>query len=208
MRRFAKLVLSVFAGLFVTITVLAYGWPINALTDAPKADAIVCLGAGYKKDLSIGRFSKERAQTCADLFLAGKAPYIIFSGAGEEVTVAEQMADEARNSGLPENALVIEGTSESTIQNALFSKGFLSEGDSILLVTSSSHLTRSWVSFLWAGYDDITLIPSRARDGERRAYPGLKALTRETLATGLNLIRVPLWTLANRFGVENTAWLM
>lgn len=184
-------------------------WPAPNYANLPDAGAVVCLGAGHNKDETIGKYSLQRSKTCTDLVLAGKAPLVIMTGASQiEETVAEMMATVARSDGLSDEIVIEEGLARSTLQNALFSIPYLDADKPVLLVTDSFHLPRSWISFRWAGYSDLTLVASSAREGETWVWPGPWALVREPLAIWFNLLRGGLWTLANRFGVENTAWLM
>ena len=204
-----RLGLVVYGITFLAVVGWSFLWPKPDYESLPNAEAVVCLGSGHNKDGSIGRYSKQRAQTCSDLVLAGKAPIVIMTGASQiETTVAEMMAGVARADGLPEASVIEERLARSTLQNALFSMPYLDAEKPVLLVTDSFHLPRSWISFYWAGYDDLTLVASSAREGERWVWPRPMALLREPLAIWFNLLRGGLWTIANRMGVENTVWLM
>jgi uncharacterized SAM-binding protein YcdF (DUF218 family) len=72
-----------------------------------QADALVVLGGG----------SYERPLRAAELFLAGAAPRIIVSGAGDAVENKRLLASK----GVPPAAIELEGKSRSTRENALFS---------------------------------------------------------------------------------------
>lgn len=204
-----RLGVVVYAATFLAVLGWSFLWPTPNLASLPAVDTVVCLGGGYKKDNTIGNYSRQRATTCADLVLSGKAQQIVMTGASQiETSVAEMMADVARMDGVANTQVIEERVARSTLQNALFSLPHLDSTQPVFLVTDSFHLPRSWISFRWAGYDTLILVPSSARDGEAWVWPGPKALLREPLAIWFNAMRGGLWSIANRFGVENTAWLM
>ena len=211
-RAFLKLLrlgVVVYAATLFAVIGWSFLWPAPDFSKLPKVETVVCLGAGHNKDGSIGKYSNQRAKTCSDLILAGKAQHVIMTGTSQiDTSVAEMMADVARADGVSDEAITEERLARSTLQNGLFSMPFLDAEKPVFLVTDSFHLPRSWISFRWAGYADLILVPSSARDGESWVWPRPWALMREPLAIWFNLIRGGLWTLANRFGVENTAWLM
>jgi uncharacterized SAM-binding protein YcdF (DUF218 family) len=204
-----RLGVVVYAATLFAVISWSFLWPAPNYASLPEAEAVVCLGSGHNKDGTIGSYSKQRATTCTDVLLAGKTQKVIMTGASQiDVTVAEMMADVARGDGLSDDVVIEERLARSTLQNALFSMPYLDATGPVILVTDSFHLPRSWMSFHWAGYSDLTLVAASARDGESWVWPGPKQLAREPLAIWFNLLRGGLWTLANRFGVENTAWLM
>lgn len=211
-RAFLKLLrlgVVVYAATLFAVIGWSFLWPTPDFSNLPQADVVVCLASGHKKDGTIGKYSEQRAKTCTDLITAGKAQHVIMTGASQiDVTVAEMMANAARADGVSDEAITEERLARSTLQNALFSMPFLDSDKPVFLVTDSFHLPRSWISFRWAGYQDLILVAASARDGENWVWPRPWALMREPLAIWFNLFRGGLWTLANRFGVENTAWLM
>jgi len=172
-------------------------------TTAPKADAIVCLGGGAKKDGSLAASSRGRAEACTDLYLDGAAPLLVFTGTNIDPalpSVAAEMAQIAFDRGVQESAVRIEHASHSTLQNALFSKPYLTEADSIILVTQGFHLPRSRLSCAAMGPWNITLWMSD-RFG-RKPNGNIKWLThhREALALWFNLARYSVWWLAKSLG--------
>jgi uncharacterized SAM-binding protein YcdF (DUF218 family) len=107
-----------------------------------KADAIIVIGGDHKP---------ERVKRAAELYKTGYAPIVIIS-AGTQVAEgtelipeAEVMRRQALALGLPENVLLVEEQSQSTFQNAYYTKllcvnrGF----KSIILVTSVYHSRRA-----------------------------------------------------------------
>lgn len=211
-RAFLKLLrlgVVVYAATLFAVIGWSFLWPRSELAQVSHVETIVCLGAGHYDDGRIGRKSEQRAKTCADLHILQPETPIVFTGiSAVNKTVAEMMAEVARESGVPNQYIVEENEARSTLQNALFSLPYLDATAPVALVTDSFHLPRSYVSFRWAGYEDLTLIAAQSRQGERWIWPGPKSLLSEPLKIYFNLIRGGLWTLANRFGVENTAWLM
>jgi uncharacterized SAM-binding protein YcdF (DUF218 family) len=148
--------------------------------------------------------SQQRVETCVALYLAGNAPQLAFTGAASESPigdVATQMADYARTRGVPDQAMVVEPNSESTLQNALFTLPMIDDPSSVILVSNAFHLPRSWASFKLAGAQHITLvaIPARARPAWKR---------RETLAIWFNLARFPVYLTAEALGFANAETLL
>lgn len=209
LKRLAIFGAGLFCATFLAVTLWSFAWPDYASGDVPVADAIMCLGGDIEGDSTIGDYSRQRAQTCIDLYYDAKAPLIIFTGAGDDqVSVAENMAELARVQGVPHAAIIEERAARSTLQNALFSLAFLKTNPSIILVTDSFHLPRSWASYRWAGYGDMTMVASGATFDSDWLGPKPEQLVRESLAIWFNLFRGTLWSGANFLGVENTVWLM
>ncbi|MBO9466797.1 YdcF family protein [Tropicibacter sp. R15_0] len=201
-------------GLFLATYCAAYLWSRPALwsdiADAPKADVIICLGGGANpaNGVIIGS-SIHRAKTCADLYLAGKAPKIIFSGSNghaSAASVADQMAALAHEMGVPTSAMKTDPLARSTLQNAIFSRELMEDAQSSLLVSDAYHLPRSWLSFRWAGLSDLHLVP--ARDGQVLTTPDRGALTRETLAIWFNLLRLPVYEIGQLTGLGDPDFLL
>lgn len=178
-------------------------WPRH--TAVPDADVIVCLGAGVTDTTGeLGPNSQQRVETCVDLYLAGKAPKLAFTGAASESPigdVATQMAEYARTRGVPERALIVEPNSESTLQNALFTLRLIDNPSSVILVSNAFHLPRSWISFKLVGARDITLVATSPR-----ADAAWKR--REALAIWFNLARFPVYLTADAFGVPYAETLL
>ncbi|HIK45035.1 MAG TPA: YdcF family protein [Leptolyngbyaceae cyanobacterium M65_K2018_010] len=137
--------------------------------DLPTAEAIVVLGGGIKPEspprpwLDVAE-EGDRVLHGAQLYLAGKAPLIIFSGGritwGQAPTTrseAADMADLALALGVPATAMVQEPDSLNTYQNALYVKGILEQRGikRVLLVTSAMHMPRSLAIFKKQGIEAI-----------------------------------------------------
>ena len=97
----------------------------------------------------------ERAYKAAELFRMGRIRTLITSGGvkwnfdGREISEAEYLADILRQEGVPEEAILVEDRSTTTVENLLyctilFDKVFkLKNVKTVMIVTSASHLRRS-----------------------------------------------------------------
>ena len=189
------------AGLFCLTLGAVIGWsalwPDPDMDDIPRADVILCLAAGLNPDGSMGPHTRARAQRCVELYHAGKAPLIAFTGGNsthDAPPTGQQMAAFARALGVPPHAVLAETASESPPQNALFTRPLLPDQiNSALLVTDPFHLPHSWMSFRWAGFHNMSLIaPVTA---QRPRAPGW-LLHREALAIWFNALRLPAYHIA------------
>jgi len=93
-----------------------------------------------------------RADTAITLWKAGWAPIIVFSGAAidpESVSSAEIMRREALRQGVPENAVLVEGASTTTEENAAEVAKLMAgrKLHSAILVTSPYHQRRAAYEF-------------------------------------------------------------
>ncbi|TME87502.1 MAG: YdcF family protein [Chloroflexi bacterium] len=93
-----------------------------------------------------------RADTAITLWKAGWAPIIVFSGAAidpESVSSAEIMRREALRQGVPENAVLVEGASTTTEENAAEVAKLMTGRKlrSAILVTSPYHQRRAAYEF-------------------------------------------------------------
>jgi len=124
------------------------------------ADAIVILGGGADP-ISPPRLYPEvnaagdRILHAARLYKAGKAQWIIASG-GRGLGMPDAMGPEAeamvsilKDLGVPESAILLEGASRNTRENALFTKRIADARGfkKILLVTSALHTRRALAEF-------------------------------------------------------------
>jgi uncharacterized SAM-binding protein YcdF (DUF218 family) len=123
--------------LFVAfITAIAAADPLLvARTTVRRADIIVVLGGD----------GPPRAQHAAALFQEGFAPRVLVSGAGDCRSIRALMIA----AGVPNEAIMVECASESTMENAAFSGPVLAAvgAHSALLVTSSFHTRRALACF-------------------------------------------------------------
>ncbi len=108
-----------------------------------KADVIIAISGGD---------TSARTQKAIDLYMNGWASQLIFSGAASDKSGpsnAEVMQKQALSEGVPQSAIRIEETSETTKQNAENTKDILKDEQikSAILVTSQYHMKRAMLEF-------------------------------------------------------------
>lgn len=125
--------------------------PLVVKDDLKKADAVVVLSGGWESKGKLGKSTLERYAYGVRLFQKGYGKYLIFSGGNLYGTPSEagEMAEMAMSDGFPDEAVIVEGNSGSTYENALFVKKLLLEKelDSVVLVTSPYHTLRAKTMF-------------------------------------------------------------
>jgi uncharacterized SAM-binding protein YcdF (DUF218 family) len=138
-------------------------WRYLPQTELPTADAIILLGGGTRPQLPPRPISElneagERMVYAAKLYHMGKAPVIIISGGfiefyGSSVPEVEAMRELLEALGVPPDAIVEEGRSRNTYENALYVREIVeARGDEeFLLVTSAMHMPRSAAIFAKQG---------------------------------------------------------
>ncbi|MBE9141171.1 YdcF family protein [Nodosilinea sp. LEGE 07088] len=135
-------------------------WRYPDTTDLPEAEAIVVLGGSIQPQLPPRPWIEvaeegDRVLHGARLYLAGKAPLLVFTGGrvtwgqGKSRSEAADMAELAEALGVPASAIVIEPDSLNTFENAAFTRPLLSDRniERILLVTSAMHMPRALAIF-------------------------------------------------------------
>jgi len=206
--------LSVIAGIVYALTFtwnLIFTITFENPTESPKADVIVCLGGGAGVDGILLNSSIVRAEACADLYLKGAAPVVLFTGAHADPrlpSVAQNMADIAIDLGVPQEAIMVEEQSRSTLQNAVYTQPFLRESESVILVTQGFHLQRSKFSYQAIGPWKISLWMAAPFDRYPDGSINWQAMYREALAVWFNLVRFGLWRVAKRVGLNDIDWIL
>ena len=96
----------------------------------------------------------DRVYKAAELFRAGKAPYVIVTGGNQPwsesgVAEAELIREVLMEWGVPEDVIFLEGSSRNTRENALYSRNILNSisCEQPLLVTSAAHMPRAVAAF-------------------------------------------------------------
>ncbi|MDA1262971.1 MAG: YdcF family protein [Planctomycetota bacterium] len=145
-------------------------WRVRQVTsDAPNADAIVVLSFGIRDvpgDATSFEFDDfDRFLGGFDLYKAGKAPRLIFTGGWSGwkpnmPLVGDVLISRARDFGIPASALSTTGKASNTEQEALGVAELLSVSPPhlaprILLVTSAYHMSRAEMLFRRAGLEVI-----------------------------------------------------
>ena len=136
------------------------------------ADCIIVLG-------SI-KAAQYRVPVAADAFKAGRALKIMLCGgkirdfSTGKCTEAEHMYNTALELGIPKESLIIENSSQNTIENILFALTELQRTFSlnhvhrVLLVTTAYHMRRSLEIARYLFPEHITVMPCPANDTNTR----------------------------------------
>lgn len=149
-------------------------YPSVEMADLQACDAAVVLGGAVTP--AGGRFhhpdlrkAADRLFAAARVYHAGKAPLLILSGGGSPVSEAEAMRTVLREFGVPDAAMLLEGRSRDTRENARFSAELLrARGiDRVLLVTSALHMRRALRHFAYEGIEALPV----STDHEARNVP-------------------------------------
>lgn len=171
----------------------------RAASDYPAAEAIVVLGGSVESGRSGWRegphllAGADRVWFAAQLYRAGRAPVVIFSGGNSEWSRTDEPESGAMRAfavdlGVPESSVLLESRSRNTRENALYTKQLLAEHhlNSILLVTSAVHMPRALALFQSQGVNvtpaptDFDAIPPR--NIWQRWLPDAEALQESTKA--------------------------
>lgn len=134
----------------------------------PEAEAIVVLGGAIKPQFPPRPWidvaeEGDRVLHGARLYLAGKAPLLVFSGGritwgqGQSRSEAADMAELAEALGVPTRAILMEPDSLNTFENAAYTQVLLGDRgiERILLVTSAMHMPRALGIFKKQGFEAI-----------------------------------------------------
>jgi len=152
------------------ILVRSLEWRYTPLEGAVHADAIVVLGgatrgASYPRETHELNEAGDRLLYTARLYRQGVAPVVVVSGGNAPwvgpggTPEAEIMAEILTVMGVPREAMILEGGSRNTYENAVESHELLNEHgfDEIVLVTSAMHMPRAYEIFVKTG---LAVIPA------------------------------------------------
>lgn len=129
-------------------------YAVSNYEQLPNADAIVVLGGNtganrqnwFEVELDTNS-AYRRVDMAEALYMAGKAPKIIVSGGANEGLISEARGMEfaLRTLGVPADAIIREDHSQTTRENALYTKRTMAEHqiNSVLVVTSALHMPRA-----------------------------------------------------------------
>jgi uncharacterized SAM-binding protein YcdF (DUF218 family) len=145
----------------------------TSIGSASIAQAIVVSGGYLRIETNLPRpiemgSTADRLLCAAQLYRAGKAPLILLSGGNIPFFIPAAAPPESiaardilEQWGIPQSAILIEGGSRSTHENAEFSYRILAAHgiNRILLVTSAAHMRRAAATFRKTG---LTVIPFAA----------------------------------------------
>jgi uncharacterized SAM-binding protein YcdF (DUF218 family) len=142
---------------------LEHQYPPQALAATPNADVIVVLGGTTEPALPPRQAPElnERADRLlhtADLYKAGKAKWIIATGGNwlspsQIGSEADDMRDILIRMGVPAEAIIVEGNSVDTGENASLTAPIMRQRGftTALLVTSAVHMPRAMAAFRRVG---------------------------------------------------------
>jgi uncharacterized SAM-binding protein YcdF (DUF218 family) len=120
-------------------------------TQQAQFDVILVLGNPAKDDGSIAPLAKSRVLEGIRQYRAGVAPRLLMTGGAvrNRFVEAQVMLQFAQSQGVPASALLAEGQSRNTIQNAYYSYKIMQAHDwtSALVVTSPTHVRRASLIF-------------------------------------------------------------
>ncbi len=141
----------------VTLVVIAILLPATVVflygrfDQAEAADVIVVLGAGLEPGGRPGRAMTRRVQQAATLYARGLAQGMICTGgvgAGQSRSEASVCRDLLQRRGVAAGAILLEDSSHSTEENALYSKALMEARgwQRAILVSDGYHLLRArWI---------------------------------------------------------------
>ena len=129
-------------------------YAVSSYDELPTADAIVVLGGNtaanrqnWFEETLDSESAFRRVDMAQKLYAAGKAPKVIVSGGANEGIISEARGMEfaLRNLGVPADAIIREDHSQTTRENALYTKKTMAEHqiNSVLVVTSALHMPRA-----------------------------------------------------------------
>jgi uncharacterized SAM-binding protein YcdF (DUF218 family)/lysophospholipase L1-like esterase len=169
--------------------------PLLLDDSSAQADAIVVLGAGVIQPCVPNLNGMRRAYLGARLFRDGRAPLVVITGGSrsERCPVADAMAQVARESGVPEDRLVLERRSLNTRENGERTAPLLRARNvsRILLVTDRLHMRRAAGVFRHLGFavepsavpiyeghvDNVSMLSLGIREAAALAYYRLRGWT-------------------------------
>lgn len=150
----------------------AEGWQVRRpVQSAPQAKAIVVLSGGRFQppgDPSTTEWTEavDRFDVGVELYLAGKAPFLILTGAWlpwypKATPEGEVLAAYAAERGVPQENILITGKASTTAEEAravadlLQHEGLSDNSGPVLLVTSAYHMRRAELLFAQAGIEVV-----------------------------------------------------
>jgi uncharacterized SAM-binding protein YcdF (DUF218 family) len=147
--------------IFAAITVLCWGIVSAGLAltahsygqqnEAERADVLIVLGSGLRRDGSPGDALWRRSIWAAETWAKGLAPVILCTGGqseGQRRSEAAACKAVLIENGVPASAIYLEEQSRSTEENAIHSKAIMAQNgwQNALLVTDAFHMLRAhWI---------------------------------------------------------------
>jgi uncharacterized SAM-binding protein YcdF (DUF218 family) len=148
--RILRIFAIVLATAIACTSVIYFSIPMQD-TQQAQFDVILVLGNPAKDDGSIAPVAESRVMEAIRQYRAGVAPRMLMTGGAvrNRFVEAQVMLQFARSQGVPASALLAEGESRNTIQNAYYSYKIMQAHNwtSALVVTSPSHVRRASLIF-------------------------------------------------------------
>jgi len=157
LKKIAKWVSKILFFLFV-ISILIFGLPvliselyarpkISSLADISPAKVAIVFGAGLSKDGSASPVLRDRVETAANLYFAGKVEKLLMSGDNRFVDHNEPgaMLNYAISLGVPSEDIVLDYAGRRTYDTCYRAKHIF-QIDEAILVTQRYHLPRALVT--------------------------------------------------------------
>ncbi|TCD14361.1 YdcF family protein [Oricola cellulosilytica] len=151
-------------------------WEFHCVYDTPRpADAIIGLGS---YDLRV-------ADWCAELYLAGFAPFILFTGSAGNwtrdlygMTEAEAFAQRAEKAGVPADAVLLEKRATNIGENLRFARAILPTIHSAIIATKPQTQRRcqATLKHQWARLDAMITAPLIRFREQPTEHHGMQAL--------------------------------
>ena len=126
-----------------------YDFVCNGIVDDGKSAPVALLLGGVPNN------ARNRALAAAELYRAGRVPYIIPSGGvkwdidGEQISESHYMKRVLMENGVPEEAIILENQATTTVENMIFGtlqiyrKLKFKNALHVIVVTSETHMKRS-----------------------------------------------------------------
>ncbi|MHA1528606.1 MAG: YdcF family protein [Alphaproteobacteria bacterium] len=177
---------------------------------AEPVDAILVLGGGVDGDGVLGYSSRRRVVAAVELLRAGRAEWLILSGATgcnrRAVPAARLMRAHAIALGAPEAALIVEGGSASTFENLRFGLALARERgfENVAILTDAFHLERARALSGYLGHPDVALVAAWGLEIDGDANR-VWSIVREALAWWYNLAKVAAWEALTAAGMDENA---
>ena len=194
----------------LALPLLGEKYPLQRIEALRPADAIVVLAGdvrtrGPNRYPQLGRTGDAIAHAVR-LHRAKLAPVVIVSGGvlgrGQSRPMAGAMRDALVALGVPEDAVLVEGRSRTTRENALFTAELAAERgiEQVLLVTFDLHMRRSLAAFRKAGLAPVPVVYQHSGSARFRVLdplPSIGQLSRSSFVLrewlGLLIYRLRDW---------------
>lgn len=138
-------------------------FPAVPVAELPEAGCAVVLGGAMegvlppRVDVELND-SIDRVFKAAEVYRAGKVRFVVVTGgnqpwSAEVLSEAELIRDLLTRLGVPREAIILEGSSRNTRENALYTANAMASVNcaEALLVTSAAHMPRAMAAFRAAG---------------------------------------------------------